>query len=482
MRISFRRGLGCIAFFAAIAGGAACSSGEDAAPMPAPLSASDVNLVFVVSPDLTFGGAGDVDPRTGNLTSQGLGRSLAMASFLKTDVLGGENVRSILALEPMTHLQTAGAFPDMNGIGFIQQFALLNETTLQGTTASSFPIAVSYGPHSVPEGVAEPTSFEGLAQGLAFGDEGGDNLELAGRILHADQPGFYVFSAPWETTRALLAGIVELESYAFRAPAEYAGPNAVFAISVPASGRAVLSQFDAPLDPVASYPALPSPVPPAACDQQSAFVIERVAGVDGAAVPAGMNTSETVYLMRHAEAHPGSETWDDGNYIGTGQWRALALPDVMRDKIAPDEVWSIDPAQAFVVGGVELFSYVRPSLTVWPYTVATGLPYKLASSFPLGSADDANAAQATIDFFLKGGAHSGKKLLVAWEHAHFPPLIEALVASYGGSAPAPSVDWPGTDYDTIWTVTLDASGNLRVDNALCEGIDTSGFSGAPPVF
>ncbi|MFN7955921.1 MAG: hypothetical protein U0610_29680 [bacterium] len=459
---------------------AGCGGGGGSSP--GPLAAADTNLVFVVSPDLAFQGAGDVDPRTGNLTSQGLQRSLEMASFLASDVLGGANVRSIIALEPMTHLQTSGAYPDMAGIGYIQQFALMNQTTLQGTTAYSYPLAVSYGPHSVPPGVAEPASFEGLTQGLAFGQDGDDNLDLAARILHAREPGFYVFSAPWETTRALLAGLVELESYEFRAPESYAGPNAVFAIAVSSAGRARLERFDAAIDPPVTYPVLPSPVPPAACDQQQPFVIERTAGVDGVVVPANANTNETVYLMRHAEAHPGGENWDDGNYIGTGQWRALALPDVMRDKIAPDEVWSIDPAQAFEVGGINLFSYVRPALTVWPYTVATGLPYKLAAGFALGSADDANAAQATIDQFFAGGALSGKKVLLAWEHAHFPPLIQALVASYGGSAPAPSVDWPSTDYDTIWTVSLDGAGNLRVDNALCEGIDTSGLGGAPPAF
>jgi hypothetical protein len=482
MRVSIRRSIGYTAFLVALTGLWGCSSGDGAKSAPAPLDSGDTNLVFVVSPDLAFGGAGDVDPRTGNLTSQGLQRSLAMASFLKEEVLGGANVTSILALEPMTHLQTAGAYPDMNGIGYIQQFAMLNQITLSGTTAYSYPIAVAYGAHSVPAGVAEPSSFDGVTTGLAFGAEGGDNLELAQRILHARLPGFFVLSAPWETTSALLAGIVDAESYSLHAPTAYAGPNAVFAISVSPAGRAELTRYDAPLDPIASYPALPEPIPPAACDQQPPFAIQRAAGVDGAAVPVGMNTTSTVYLMRHVEAHPGGEGWEDGNYVGTGQWRSLALPDVMRDKIAPDEVWSIDPAQSFGVGDFNLFSYVRPSLTVWPYTIATGLPYKLAASFPLGAADDPNAAQATIDFFFKGGALSGKKALLVWEHAHFPPLVEALVASYGGTAPAPSLDWPGTDYDTIWTVTLDATGNLSVDNGLCEGIDTSGFPDAPPMF
>jgi hypothetical protein len=39
---------------------------------PAPLSASNVNLVFVVSEDLSYNASGDVNPNTANLTNQGL--------------------------------------------------------------------------------------------------------------------------------------------------------------------------------------------------------------------------------------------------------------------------------------------------------------------------------------------------------------------------------------------------------------------------
>lgn len=43
-------------------------------------------------------------------------------------------------------------------------------------------------------------------------------------------------------------------------------------------------------------------------------------------------------------------------------------------------------------------------------------------------------------------------------------------------------EWPSTDYDTIWTVTLDQFGNLTVDNALCEGIDSENLPGEAPQF
>jgi hypothetical protein len=119
---------------------------------PAPLSADNINLIFVVSEDLAFQdqASGDVSPSTANLTNKGLQRSLLMAPFLQQAVLGMNNVTGIYALEPMTHLQTTGNYPDMVALETIQQFALLNQISLSGLTANSYPIFASYSPQSVP--------------------------------------------------------------------------------------------------------------------------------------------------------------------------------------------------------------------------------------------------------------------------------------------------------------------------------------------
>jgi hypothetical protein len=69
---------------------------------------------------------------------------------------------------------------------------------------------------------------------------------------------------------------------------------------------------------------------------------------------------------------------------------------------------------------------------------------------------------------------------VAWEHEHIPPTINALLATYSDRQVAPN--WPGADYDTIWTVTLDAMGNLTVNNALCEGINSATLPAGAPQF
>ncbi len=470
-----------------------CSGGgssDTAVPQSALLNSSNINLIFVVTPDLANDPLGDINPVTANLSNQGLQRSLMMATYLKQQLLGGRNVTNISVLEPMTHPQTINNYPDMVPIGFIQQFALLNQYKILGATANSFPLGVSYAAlGDVPAGVATPLAFPTSCRGLAFNDASGSNLKVATDIIDAKVPGYFVFSAPWGTTNALLTNIKAAKSYTIDLPAIYKGPNVVYVLSVDPSGNASLAAFDSKLNPPAVYPVLPAPVASASCTQQDFFSYSRIQGVNGVVVPPGANTNQTVYMIRHAEAHP-IANWDDGNYIGLGQWRALALPDFLPNSLrgmpAPTMVYSVDPAQSFVLAGDFGFAYVRPSLTALPYAVANNLPYNLAAKF-LINIDYTNdtAAENAKNFFFTDTAGvnlSNQTVLLAWEHKHFPLLVQHLLNSYGGTVPAPSLTWPDTDYDTIWTVTFDAVGNVTVSNALCEGIDTSALPAAPPQF
>jgi hypothetical protein len=463
--------------------------------LTAPLSADNLNLIFVVSPDLAYSAPGDINPATANLTNQGLQRSLLMATYLKQQVLGAKNVNRIYALEPMTHLQTANKYPDMAAMGYIQQFALLNQITLTGWggygsplyTNNSYPLNVSYASGSVPDGVVTPSLSCPFCQGLDFNDTGGKNEALVTGIVKSQYPGFYLFSAPWETTRALLANLNKQLGYTQNLPATYLGPNYVYVISIAPSGSATLGTYNSNLNPPSTYPVLPSPLASAPCPgpdtTPALFSIAATGGVNGAVIPEGINSNETVYMIRHAEAHP-SFGWDDGNYLGAGQWRALALPNALRGKISPTEVYSIDPAQvtpgAYFIAGNINFSYVRAALTVEPYAIANDLPFYLVSDFELMSP---NSPKYTSDRFFSGGAFSNKTVLLAWEHNHFPPIVAALLASYFPADKAPKVPaWPDKDYDTIWTVTLDAQGNLTVNNALCAEIDSAQLPVTAPQF
>lgn len=467
----------------------------------APLSPDNVNLVFVVSPDLAYHTAGDVDPDTANLTGQGLQRSLQLATYLKRQVLGDNNVTGIYTLAPATHLQTARNLPDMAAIGFIQQFALLNQITLPvtgGTYAgNNYPINVSYASGSAPAWVAQPTNpftgdpgYSTDCTGLDFNNAGGNNDLLVSGIIDKKAPGYYVFSAPWETVNAMLAKLNTQYGYNLDLPSGFAGGNYVYTVSIPPSGSVALTTYNSKLNPPASYPVLPKQVPSAACTNkyQDYFSVVLKGGVNGATIPAGMNTNSTIYIVRHAEAHPDAHfKFDDGNYVAAGQWRALALADSLRGKIAPDMVYSIDPAATWYSNGVMAVSYVRPSLTVLPYAIANNLPYNLAAELSLGSPyhpTDPAVAQSTSDYFFTGGRFTNHTVLLAWESGHIKPFLNKLLNSYYGGAEMNFLpnDWPAEDYDTIWTVTLDAQGNLTVHNALCEGIDTTALPDTAPLF
>jgi hypothetical protein len=164
-------------------------------------------------------------------------------------------------------------------------------------------------------------------------------------------------------------------------------------------------------------------------------------------------------------------------------------------------VYSIDPAQSYSLPYSLPFSlpddfsvsYARPSLTILPYAIANNLPFYLAASFEIGTDPTVVAvAQATSTFFFTNTYVnlSNQTILLAWESGHIRPFLNALLASYGGNNPPPQLPtsgsppggWPDADYDTIWTVTLDAQGNLTVENDLCEGIDSASLPAAAPQF
>ncbi len=466
------------------------SSAPDPQPTPAPLSAANVNLIFVVSEDLAYQAPGDINFRTANLTSQGLQRSLLTATFLKQQVLGARNATAIYAVEPMTHLQTASKYPDVVSLWTVQQFAMLNQITLSSTyqgispyTANSYPLNASYSSESVPSEAAPPFLPCTNCESLDFNDRSGDNETLVSGIVKANVAGFYVFSAPWETVSSLLTKINTTAGYKLALPASYQGPNYIYAISIAPAGHASFVSYNSNLNPPATYPVLPSPpsLGNSPCTAQTFFSITAVGGIGGAVVPAGTNHDETVYMVRHAEAHPTSE-WEDGNYVGAGQWRALALPAAVQGKISPNQVYSIDPAQVIPGGqgasGASSWSYVRPALTVEPYAIANKLPYSLVASFALMAND---SPQQTANFFFNNNKFNNQTILLAWEHDHIAPTVNALLAGYhGNNQPAP--DWPDPDYDTIWTVTLDSHGNLSVDNGKCEGISSAALPKTPPQF
>jgi hypothetical protein len=88
-------------------------------------------------------------------------------------------------------------------------------------------------------------------------------------------PGFHVFSAPWETTSALLASINKAKGYGLKLPTTYKGPNIVYMPTITPSGKVSLATFDSKLSPPDTYPAFPLPVAGASCKQQTSAILGR---------------------------------------------------------------------------------------------------------------------------------------------------------------------------------------------------------------
>lgn len=481
----------CIVTLAVIAGcGGGSSAPNPPAPSPpSPLNSSNLNLIFVASEDLAHHAVGDINPKTANLTNRGLQRTLRVASFLQQNVLGNQNVTEIFALEPMTHLQTANNYPDMVGLETVQQFAMLNQVTLSSDqyggsplAGHSFPINASYANVPLPVGVVPPQQFCTNCQGLDFRDQDGDNEGLLTRIVKRAAPGFYVFSAPWETVSALMANINQNKGYNLTLPTGYVGPNYIYAIAITPSGSASLVTYNSNVNPPATYPVLSPPPASAPCNAQKPFSITVTGGQGGAVIPAGTNVNETLYIIRHADAHP-TAYWDDNNYVGAGQWRALDLPNALLGKVVKvDQVYSNDPSQfgpgSVNATGVSTWSSVAPPLTAAAYAIANNLPYNLVTGFDLS---DSQIDQETSTFFFHGGQFSNQTVLLAWSYQFIQPTINKLLNAYhGDNQPAPA--WPPNDYDTIWTVKLDAHGNVTVNNGMCEGIKSLPPTAGPPQF
>jgi hypothetical protein len=125
-------------------------------------------------------------------------------------------------------------------------------------------------------------------------------------------------------------------------------------------------------------------------------------------------------------------------------------------------------------------------LTVQPYAIANGLPFSLIADFELLAQNAPVPATVAAAAFFNGGKYSNHKVLLAWEHDHIPTTVNALINSYFRNGPPPTdkvaPNWPDPDYDAVWSVTLDAIGNLTVDNSICEGINSGALPVLPPIF
>ena len=83
---------------------------------------------------------------------------------------------------------------------------------------------------------------------------------------------------------------------------------------------------------------------------------------------------------------------------------------------------------------------------------ALGLPLNQSYGYPKKLGGNALAAQVMLERTL---GRPGTVVLAAWEHINIQFLVEAM------GVPRASVpSWPGSDYDTVYVVTVDAHAKL----------------------
>ncbi|HCT7986283.1 histidine phosphatase family protein [Serratia liquefaciens] len=145
---------------------------------------------------------------------------------------------------------------------------------------------------------------------------------------------------------------------------------------------------------------------------------------------------ETLIFVRHGEK-PAN---DSGQLTCKGLNRALALPDVLLDRYGkPDFIFAAGPKEN------KTGSSLRALSTFMPTAVRVGLPIGIQFH-----ADDIAGLQQE----LLSDKYQNSRIFIAWEHKNLDKAVKNIVAARGGDASLVP-EWPGSDFDSIFVVTLD---------------------------
>lgn len=156
-------------------------------------------------------------------------------------------------------------------------------------------------------------------------------------------------------------------------------------------------------------------------------------------------TTETILFIRHGEKNPKGL----GQLSCRGLNRSLALPAVLKQRYGHlDAVFAPDPAHAKQDGPLS-YDYMRALATVEPTAVLFGLPVHAAIGYEEG---------AKLGAALVAPEFRSQIVLVSWEHHKMEEIVADLLQSHGGQRSAVPA-WPGTDFDSIWRVTITWTGD-----------------------
>ena len=157
------------------------------------------------------------------------------------------------------------------------------------------------------------------------------------------------------------------------------------------------------------------------------------------------DTVETIVFIRHGEK-PDKGL---GQLNCKGLNRALALPPVIAKLFGrPSVIFAPDPSDRKVDDG-EPYDYVRPLATIEPTAISFGLPVN--ASIGVSKMDQLQVA-------LEQPRNRNGLILVAWEHKLIENIVRMLLNAHGGDA-AIVPKWHGDDFDSIYVVTMNWTGD-----------------------
>lgn len=179
------------------------------------------------------------------------------------------------------------------------------------------------------------------------------------------------------------------------------------------------------------------------CAIVTAMAVTALAGASSAQAKTSQNV-ETLIFVRHGEKPDAGL----GQLNCKGLNRALALPAVIAAKYGkPDAVFAPDPGEQKDDRG-HAYYYVRPLATVEPTAIQFGLPIQT----PYGHSHTDALEKTLLD-----PAWNKRTVLIGWEHHEIESLVRKIVAEHGGAA-ADVPKWKSADFDSIYVVRIDWSG------------------------
>jgi len=172
------------------------------------------------------------------------------------------------------------------------------------------------------------------------------------------------------------------------------------------------------------------------------FAFTVAAGPRGASAFGGDKNS-TVYIIRHGE-----KTWGGGCLNIQGQERANNIPNVFNGKASTSHPTFQTPTAIFANKYYSQPQCERCWLTVQTISQVLKVPVTFDFGYPSALGGNAAAADA-----IRKSATTNEVILAAWEHVN----IQYLAADLGVEK-SKIPNWNGSDYDSVYVVTLDATG------------------------